>query len=238
MSRLASTYFLLFLLSLTSYALAGTTTLTTYYPPPAAAYNKVKLATNSTATPTNPLAAADSPQSFGFGSTQCVTNCCGTVSTGTIFADNTGTLYECLMTGPPSEAAIVSYCAITSTPGGPYINNGAIISDTNGTMHVCLNGNSTTYPQECINITCSYDPTAYPAFGTAALSTCPHQSSLPCIPSCPQGFSQLNPISSTPPACGYDYFQTSYQNMVISIVCCSGNNGPANTGSSPTTIFS
>ena len=196
-------FFLLFLL-FTFSAFAGQTVLTTYYPPPTAAYNKVKLATNFTAAYTN-----SDPNAY-----------CTPLNTGIIFVyKNTKTLYKCPSTyiGPYGISnPVPAYC---SDPG----NAGAILADSLGVLHVCMNNQDTIYPQQCYNDFCSYDITQHP--------TCDADSTCTCKPymigtinqkgACSSGFIQM-PVDSTKVKT-YDTFQTSAQISVVSIVCCTAS---------------
>jgi hypothetical protein len=93
-------------------------------------------------------------------------------------------------------------------------NNGTIFADSTGTLHVCNNGVSSNYPQECYNIFCSYDKSIY----SLTTSSCsPYTATIPNV--CPSGFTQTA-ISSTAPQY-YDTFQTSTNTVVVYAACCS-----------------
>jgi hypothetical protein len=109
----------------------------------------------------------------------------------------------------------------TCTGAGAYTsyctgsNNGVLIADTTGTLHVCMNGAEARYPQTCINIFCSFDSTVYPpATGnTTGSPPCSTTSSPNYLPICPSGFSRVASFT--------DQFQTSPHTYVISVACCS-----------------
>ncbi len=97
-------------------------------------------------------------------------------------------------------------------------NNGTVYTDSNGALHVCMNGAVSSYPQQCYNSFCSYNNpgNAIPV----GSSTCANWAAGTPSPQgqCQQGFIQkaVDPGNDL-----YDQFQTSADTTVISIVCCS-----------------
>ena len=189
-----------FILS-TSCVLAGTTSLSTNYPPPTAAYNKVKLATNATVAYTS-------------GTVTSGPGCPGTITANppTVFTDNTGTLYECyLVSGSPTTAP---YCSIRNAANTAYLNNGAILADSNGSLHVCMKGVSASYPQECYNSFCT---------PSAANDNCYNYMNQTQLSSysatCQNGFIRqyLDTKNNI-----YESFNTANGTTVYSATCCSG----------------
>lgn len=174
MKKIISILFVLF--SASAAFAGGTISLTTYYPPPTAAYNTVKLATNSA----NSNAPSETPNLY-----------CTGANNGAIFINsNTGVLNEC-----NGVSSSVTYCSVTA-------NNGTLYSDNNGNLHVCMNGQSSVFPQQCYNSFCS----------CAALPC-----SL-CTASCANGFASI-PVDAAGDS--YDTFQTASNNYVYSYACCS-----------------
>lgn len=178
------------------YATTGTTSLTTWYPSPTAAYNTVKLATNYISpTVTSPIGG------------------CTAGNANTIFLDSTSnTLKVC--TGVLNTAT--PYCGTSGTP----LNNGTLIADTTGTLHVCNNGTDAIYPQICYNSFCSFDLST----ASAACIATPTPSCCSPALACPSGvgsggFTQIAIDSSAVPKT-FEAFQTSKNTEVISIVCC------------------
>lgn len=139
-----------------------------------------------------------------------VTSTASCTNSSTIFKNTaTGTLYQCTGTGTAS-----AYCTAA--------NQGNIIVDSTGTLHVCMYNSSsssyldTIFPQQCYNVFCGYDSSVY----TLAASSCAAYATQTANTQglCPNGFNQIavDGIGNT-----YDQFQTSPSNKTVSIVCCS-----------------
>ena len=217
MKKNAPLLFSLIFILLASNSFAGQTTLSTYYPPPIAAYNKIKLAVNYTIPTTTAMAyctgnnnsayfledngdgtfsefQCQGLQSAGTGS--ITTNYCSS-HPGAVFTNSSWILYQCPTGGGKAEP----YC--TSS------NNGTLIADRTGNLHVCINnGQESVYPQQCLNKFCSYDPTATNI----------------CTISCNQSGTPIQIVAAT------NVYQTAANSETISYVCCSGI--PAPQGSS------
>jgi len=102
-------------------------------------------------------------------------------------------------------------------------NTGAIFVDGSGNLNVCISGTPVSYPQECYNSFCSYDPA--PSVGLPVI----------CHPTCAANFikqTAINSPTTTAWPSDYDSFQTSTHVVVNSIVCCSGTNGAITISSS------
>ena len=101
---------------------------------------------------------------------------------------------------PPPVGAYnkVTLATNSASPTCDGSNNGTVFADNTGTLHVCINGKSSIYPQECYNSFCSYNPSTDPV----------------CTPVCQGGLLQVVPSIT-------DQFQTSASTTVISTVCCS-----------------
>jgi len=245
MKKCFSIFLFFFSLLLASLAFAvQTTTLTSYYPPPKAAYNKIQLATNATipsTTAANYCTSSNIGAPFFTSIFDQIDKCTGTGAyirsncnnfPGIIYYDNStgfpfsGNLVECSTSSGP-----LKFCSIfCSEPGNPvpgctsantgtYINNGAVLADSNGILHVCMSGNGgiptdTIYPQECFNKFCSHS--TYDGDNSNGTNVC-----LPTA--CPAGFTQQTPIDSQSTNYDtYDVFNPSTNTTVISYVCCSG----------------
>jgi len=118
------------------------------------------------------------------------------------------------------------YCGSTLTP----LNNGAIFIDSSGNLNVCMNGQATSYPQECYNRFFSYDTSSPPAGATWS-----DYRKLYTSTNCQSGFIQVPVDGLTPSPNSYEQFQTSPHTVVTSIVCCSGTLSSGATYTPPTT---
>jgi hypothetical protein len=106
MKKLIFIFFFLFLTPAAFHAFAGTTSLVTWYPPPTGSYNQVNLSSNYTSPlVTNSLACPNSTTVYLDSTTKALYQCTGVgtstlyclnpANSGTIIADNTGTLHVC-----------------------------------------------------------------------------------------------------------------------------------------------
>ena len=114
---------------------------------------------------------------------------------------------------------VLSVC--TSTGNSSPANGTIYHKDNTGILHVVMNGQDATYPQECFNKFCSYtivNGQICSNVGSCAYMTNP----TPSLPqgNCPSGFNQL-PVDPTTD--WYDLLQTSNTTCVASIVCCTSS---------------
>jgi hypothetical protein len=205
--------FLIFLTSVNCYSFAGTTSLTTWYPPPSASYKQVTLSTKNslcTSTFANYCNGSNNGATFLDGSGNLDT-CPGTSGgnycashAGSLYTDSMGVIQQC-QSGTP-------YCGTTATPA----NNGTLIGDCTGTLHLCNGGTDSLYPPECFNKFCTYDSSIDTTGATCASYT---TGTVGQQGQCPNGFVQTTTSPSAPT--NYDQFQTTTNTQIISIVCCS-----------------
>jgi hypothetical protein len=163
------------------------------------------LTCNAFAVKTTTLATYYPPPTAAYNTVNLSTNYALPTTTNTAAnfcsSSNPGAIY--LYSTPPP---IYYVCTGVGTSS---VANGIVHGDTSGTgtLHVIMkNGQDIIYPQECYNAFCSY---------TSPATACP------ATPGCPLGFIQQKPIDLNSPADNSDVFQTSANNYVISIVCCS-----------------
>ena len=198
------------LLLFTTPIFAGTTSLTTYYPPPTAAYNKINLATNSVLPFTTAAAYCTGSninalysditlgtlyKCTGSGASSAIS--CSSAPDGTLFLEKGHRLRIC------SSGAQPVYCASGT-------HEGKVLADTTGTLHVCMNSSDVIYPQQCVNLFCSYLNVGDCSSFTVASNTI-----------CPAGYNRIAIDASN--TMYYDTF-TIGNNTNYSAVCCSGVN--------------
>ncbi len=217
MKKSYSLFFGFFLIFCQSYAFAGTTSLTTWYPPPSASYKQVNLSINNatlTTTAANFCTGANNGAIFrdiagnqetctGAGTSSTQGNYCASHA-GTLYTDSAGNIQQC--------GSATAYCGTIALPA----NNGTLIGDGTGTLHLCNSGTDSIYPAECFNKFCTYDLSIDTTGASCASFT---GGSNGVQGQCPSGFVQTTASPSAPTV--YDQFQTTTNTVVISIVCCS-----------------
>lgn len=217
MKKTLLTFSCFFLISYNCHAFTGTASLTTWYPPPSASYKQLNLSTNNallTTTAVNFCTGANNGAIFldtsgnqntctGVGTATTQGNYCGT-HVGSLYTDVSGIMRQCGSATP--------YCGSTVTPA----NNGTLIGDGTGTLHLCNGGTDSIYPPECFNKFCNYDSSIDPTGTTCASYT---GGTIGTQGQCPSGFVQSAASPSAP--ANYDQFQTTANTQVVSIVCCS-----------------